>query len=321
MHKNLNIRRGAKLMKGALSVLLALLAIAFLANSIALADNVTESVYKLYIDGTASVTLFIKVPLNADAVNVSIEPGYIDGSALALTPEGTPLYVDIAGSIARIEVYNLTSKIIFTYNAFLGNVSGNTIVVDTIHLGSKGLVILPKEAALVNASGNPQVSLSNGSISLIYSSPGTYKVVFAVLPPSSGTSSQTNVGGGTSPKISNTGVEFGGGFTQLLLWVLGALVVLGSIILYLFVRKHKKIVGGEFSVETGLDERDLMILSALQEGEKSVSELSRFLGLNKSVVWRRVKRLRSMGLLNMKVEKGKTIYGLTELGAKALKKD
>jgi len=306
-------------MKGVASIMLALLTIALLTSSAPSVNNVSESVYKLYIDGTASVTLFINVPVNTDVVNVSIEPGYIDGSALALTSEGSPLYVDIAGSVAKIEVYNLTSRIIFTYSAYLGNVSENTIVVDTIHLISKGLIILPKEAALVNASGNPQVSLSNGSISLIYSDPGTYKVVFAVIPPVSTTISKTSIYEGTSSETSHVSTSFGNSFIQPSLWVLVALVVLGAVVLYLFIRKHKKIVRSEFSVETGLDERDLMILKALREGEKSVSELSRVLGLNKSVVWRRVKRLRGMGLLSMRVEKGKTIYGLTELGAKALK--
>jgi predicted transcriptional regulator len=75
----------------------------------------------------------------------------------------------------------------------------------------------------------------------------------------------------------------------------------------------------DLSLTTGLDERDIAILKALSSGEKSVSDLSRDLNLNKSVVWRRVKRLKDLGLLNMRVEKGKTLYSLTDSGREALR--
>ena len=308
-------------MRYALYALVALMVFCFLTSGISVSGSIAKAVYKLYIDGTASVTLFLNVPINTNVVNVSLEPGYIDGSALALTPNGTPLYVDIVRSMARIEVYNLTSKIIFTYNAYLGNVSENTLVVDLIHLNSAGLIILPKEAALVNASGSPQVSLSNSSISLTYLKPGTYKVVFAILPPISSTTSQVSVGGSSITQAVNTGRKLGFS-SRFYSWLIGSLIILAAAVLaYFFIRRYSRMQVREFSIETGLDERDLMILKALREGNKSVSELSRALGLNKSVVWRRVKRLRSLGFLSMRVEKGKTIYGLTDLGIKALGKD
>jgi CRISPR locus-related DNA-binding protein len=60
---------------------------------------------------------------------------------------------------------------------------------------------------------------------------------------------------------------------------------------------------------SGLDDRDRRILEALREhGPMGVSELSRLLGISKSVVSRKLKKLADMGLVEKTSVKGRPVY-------------
>jgi len=60
---------------------------------------------------------------------------------------------------------------------------------------------------------------------------------------------------------------------------------------------------------SGIDERDREILRALTEaGPMGVSELARKLGLSKSVVSRKLRKLAEMGLVEKKVVDGRPVY-------------
>lgn len=68
----------------------------------------------------------------------------------------------------------------------------------------------------------------------------------------------------------------------------------------------------EFLEHRKLDERDKLILSKLSEKPMSISELARELGLSKSTVWRRVRKLEKQGYVKTREEGKKTIIELTE---------
>lgn len=68
----------------------------------------------------------------------------------------------------------------------------------------------------------------------------------------------------------------------------------------------------EFLEHRKLDERDKLILSKLSEKPMSISELARELGLSKSTVWRRVRKLEKQGYIKTREEGKKTIIELTE---------
>ena len=68
----------------------------------------------------------------------------------------------------------------------------------------------------------------------------------------------------------------------------------------------------EFLEHGKLDERDKLILSKLSEKSMSISELARELGLSKSTVWRRVRKLEKQGYVKTREEGKKTIIELTE---------
>ncbi len=98
-----------------------------------------------------------------------------------------------------------------------------------------------------------------------------------------------------------------------------AACVAGAIAVAYASRKLRRGGGiGDVEVTSGLDERDMMILESLSGGELSLSEIARRVGLNKSVVWRRVNRMMREGYLERRVVKGRTLYRLTVKGLKAV---
>jgi CRISPR locus-related DNA-binding protein len=62
---------------------------------------------------------------------------------------------------------------------------------------------------------------------------------------------------------------------------------------------------------SGLDDRDRKILDVLsREGPMGVSELARRLGISKSVVSRKLRKLAEMGLVEKNVVDGRPVYAV-----------
>jgi len=100
---------------------------------------------------------------------------------------------------------------------------------------------------------------------------------------------------------------------------MGLVAIAVAIVAFLLIKSlRKRPTITEPEVTSGLDDRDIAILSALVGGELSLSDLARKVGLNKSVVWRRVNRMMREGYLERRVVKGKTMYRLTEKGLRAI---
>ncbi len=343
-------------MLGVTTVSIALMLIALTAAVSAYSPTYVET-YVLGADGNASLTVVINGVAGLDNINISLEKGYDPNSVYAFTPEGTPLYVRVADTTATIELLNLSNQVLLTYTARLGNVTNGIIVEYSIHPIARAVVYLPKDAALMGATGNPNVSLSNNTIVLIYDKPGTYTITFSIVPPeikttttvtqvpttSATTSSQTSTtqqtisqptatessslatSSMTTPSTSittsaQTTTQYTKPGTSYWEWVIITIIIIAVVAgVGAYLSRSRGGNSEDLSLTAGLDERDVAILKALSAGEKSVSELSRDLNLNKSVVWRRVKRLKDLGLLSMRVEKGKTLYSLTDSGMEALR--
>ncbi len=71
-------------------------------------------------------------------------------------------------------------------------------------------------------------------------------------------------------------------------------------------------------VKVNLDELDLSILSSLEYGEKSASELRKELEVPKSTVWRRLNRLESEGLIRIKRMDQGSLVRITRKGRRVL---
>ncbi len=310
-----------------LSALLILVIASMILPSFLVVKSDVESVtYRLRVDGTAAITAIVSCPEDTNYVNVSLEEGYVEGSVMAFTKDGTPLYVEVKDYTAVIELFNLSETVILTYDAVVGNVSYEAVVDVKISPTSKSLVYLPHNSALVSASGDPEISAENNTIVLMYPAGGTYEITFMVLPPHTTTQYQTTTpatttsGATTAPE---TKTPSGQGYAPdyLAYIVIGVVIIAVLALVYYFLKisRRGKPEAMEPMITSGLDDRDMLILKVLEGNEMSLSDISRATGLNKSVVWRRVKRLTDLGLLFRRIEKGKTIYGLTDSGKNALK--
>ncbi len=109
--------------------------------------------------------------------------------------------------------------------------------------------------------------------------------------------------------------------------ILGIVVVAVAVVALLLARSHGKsgtasgktpAVTTSISVEDELDDRDMMILRILREGEETISSLSRKTGLSKSVVWRRVQKLIRLGLVEREDRGGSTYLRITREGERKL---
>ncbi len=264
--------------------------------------------YRLSVNGYAEVTVVVKVE-NMSEVRINLEPGYVKGSLTSYSENGTPLYSSVINSSkAVIYTYGLTGTVIIEYLAKVGNVTEGVLVNAVIHPKSRAIVFLPLGAALTYASGGPDIEFVNGSIALIYRSGGVYRIQFIVMPRLGG-------GAGSTSAAPNVGRPLIRPWIPWLLIAAGA----SAILVTAFRRRRLRLEGGEeFEVVSGLDDRDLRILKVLVGGELSLSEIARRVGLNKSVVWRRVNRLMRDGFLERRFSRGRTLYRLTVKGVKAL---
>ena len=275
-------------------------------------QNAVE-IYKLYPNGLAEVTVIVNLKKGVEVCNITAEPRIIPETLQAITSTGLPLYTILQGNVVRVEVFNLSNTVIITYDAQIGNITNGYLVEDELHPFLKATVYLPLNSALVNASGYPNISIVNSTITLRYTTPGTYKIMFITIPISSSTSSSGLETSSSEKWPGNQALLVN---TSLLTWVI---ISLGGIIAGIFaliLRRLRKKVELQFLGK--LDDRDLKILEILKDREMSISELSRALNLNKSVVWRRVKRLKGQNLLELRIDKGRTLYHLTDKGKNLL---
>lgn len=305
-------------------------------------------VYRLDYRGMADVTVIVNAT-GQDYVKLNLEPGFVKGTLTVYTENGTPLYFNISNNVVTIYTYGQVNMLIAEYLAQIGNISEEVIINVTIHPQGSASVFLPQGTALTYVTGDPDINFMNGSIVLLFNKPGTYLIEYAVIPPtqstaiSSGTSSATVITTSGSLSTSTTQVTTQSTSTHLSenqnhlssttssntrsfpeqldqnLPFMGLVAIAVAIVAFLLIKSlRKRPTITEPEVASGLDDRDIAILSALVGGELSLSDLARKVGLNKSVVWRRVNRMMREGYLERRVVKGKTMYRLTEKGLRAI---
>ena len=325
-------------------LLCVLLVVMVLASSVIQGFATTTSfnaryVYRLDYRGMADVTVIVNAT-DQDYVRLSLEPGFVEGTLTVYTENGTPLYFNVSNGVATIYTYGQVGMLIAEYLAQVGNVSEEVIVNATIHPQGPASVFLPQGTALTYVTGDPDINFMNGSIVLLFSKPGMYSIEYAVIPPTqttATTSSTVHSSIITSSESSSTRITTQSSETnssissrssssttpqqQLSQYLpfIGLAVVAAAIVAFLLIKSlRRRPAITEPEVTSGLDDRDLAILSALAGGELSLSDIARKVGLNKSVVWRRVNRMMREGYLERRVVKGRTMYRLTEKGLRAI---
>ncbi len=326
-------------------LLCALLAIIVLAFTTIQGFTVAASfnaryIYRLDYRGMADVTVIVNAT-GQNYVKLSLEPGFVEGTLTVYTENGTPLYFNVSNGVATIYTYGQVGMLIAEYLAQVGNVSEEVIVNATIHPQGPASVFLPRGTALTYVTGNPDINFMNGSIVLLFSKPGTYSIEYAVIPPAQTTtittSSTAHSSVITGSELSSTQITTQSFEThsstssrssnstspqqQLSQYLpfIGLAVAAAAAVAFMLIKSlRRRPAITEPEVTSGLDDRDLAILSALAGGELSLSDIARKVGLNKSVVWRRVNRMMREGYVERRVVKGRTMYRLTEKGLRAI---
>ncbi|PUA33582.1 MAG: hypothetical protein B7O98_03960 [Zestosphaera tikiterensis] len=270
--------------------------------------------YILYEDGTAMVTLFVSNIEGENVIYLPLEKGYNQYTLRVLQDSiPSPFNITSDGRL-MIEVSGVTSVIV-EYEASLGTLINDSIVEVNLNPFTQAVVVLPPNAALLYFSGKPQIDVeSNGitNVILSYSEGGSYTIKFVPIPGGATVTSPSK-----PPTQQTTQAPAGGGMITFLVGGSAIAVAVALLLLFIFLRRRGEPIEPEMHV--GLDERDLKLLKILERGEVSLAELAKESGLNKSVVWRRMKRLSDEGLVEQRYEKGKLVFKLTVKGIKKLK--
>lgn len=271
--------------------------------------------YVLYPDGHADIKVICNVS-GRDFLELKLEKGYVDETITVFSDSGMPLpYILEADGRIIINTSNL-SNVTIEYEAVVGNVLTEVQVNVLISPLGPAEVILPLNSALLYFSGSPRIATVSDPtgkqlyIVLSYEKAGAYELSFLLLPR---TETFTE-----KPSTQTTPPVGAGTFNMLVLILVGvaAIALLGYFIMRRRLEKAPEI---EPLLEYGFDERDKAILKTLGGGEATLSDLSKLTGLNKSVVWRRLERLRELGYVEKGYSRGKSIYRLTQKGLKILK--
>lgn len=272
--------------------------------------------YVLYPDGHADIKVICNVS-GREFLELKLERGYVNETITVFSDSGMPLpYMLEADGRIIINTSNLSSVII-EYDAVVGNVFTEVQVNVLINPLGPAEVILPLNSALLYFSDSPQITTVSDPtgkqfyIVLSYEEAGTYELSFLLLP-------RTETFTGTPGTQTTSPPAEAGTFNMFVLILVGvaAVALLGYFIMRRRLEKTPEI---EPLLEYGFDERDKAILKILGNGEATLSDLSKATGINKSVVWRRLERLRELGYVEKGYSRGKSIYRLTQKGLKTLK--
>lgn len=272
--------------------------------------------YVLYPDGHADIKVICNVS-GRDFLELKLEDGYVSETIIVFSDSGMPLpHVLEADGRIIIDTSNL-SMVIIEYEAIVGSVFAEVQVDVFINPLGPAEVILPLNSALLYFNGSPRVATvgdpagKQSYIVLSYEKAGAYELSFLLLP-------QTDTFTGTPGTQTTTPPGVTGMFNMYVLVLVG--VAAAALLGYFIMRKgFKKASEVEPLLEHGFDERDKAILKALSYGETTLSDLSRMTRLNKSVVWRRLEKLRELGYVEKSYSRGESVYVLTQKGLKILK--
>ncbi len=273
--------------------------------------------YILYPDGHADIKIVCNVT-GKEFLELRLEKGYVS-ETITVFSDSMPLPYALEPDGRIIINTSYLNNVVIEYEAIVGNVTAEVQVNVFINPLGPADVILPLNSALLYFTDSPQIAAVSDPTSkqfyivLSYGSAGTYELRFLLLPRTETETSVVTPGTQPSPPTGGVGIS-----NTLVLTLVG--VAAAALLGYFIMRRRlKKAPEIEPLLEYGFDERDKAILRTLSKGEATLSDLSKAIGLNKSVIWRRLERLRELGYVEKGYSRGKSIYRLTQKGLKTLK--
>lgn len=299
-------------------IILTYVSLLLLASLTLKASSDLKYTYILYPDGHADIKVVCNVS-GKELLELKLEKGYIGETITVFSDNGMPLPYTLEPDGRIIINTSYLSNVTIEYEAVVGNITAEVQVNVFINPLGPAEVILPLNSALLYFSGSPQIATVSDPtgkqfyIILSYSKAGTYELSFLLLP-------RTETFTETPTPSSQTSQHPGGeGVLGTPVFILVGIAV-AALLGYFIIRKRlEKAPEVEPLLEYGFDDRDKAILKTLGSGEATLSDISKAIGLNKSVVWRRLERLRELGYVEKGYSRGKSIYRLTQKGLKTLK--
>jgi len=270
--------------------------------------------YVVNDDGSVNVTYIINVTSAPTTVPIKFEgPPLI---ATATLPSGITVPISTNGTYASILVMvNGTLKISYiTLN--MTSKSGETWVL-RIRSPSEAYIILPPDATPISFDVTPNVTIVDNNVAFVLP-PGAHKITYVLVPMISSTTSTTAISATSTSSttavagsgVSSTTKSFSTTSTKtytsatpvsksrnIYFISAGIIAVVIIVIAVLLARRGKGSNVNANLVLDVLDERDRSILDALKEGPKTASELMRLTGIPKTALYRRLKKLLGMNLI------------------------
>lgn len=261
-------------------------------------------------DGSVNVTYTINVTSAPTTVSIKFESSPL--IATATLPSGITIPISTNNTLTSIDIMeNGTLKVSYiTLNLTSKN---GEIWVLKINPPSKAYVILPPDATPISFDVIPKVTIIDNAVTFVLP-PGSHKITYVLVPilttttsttaPTSTSSTTAVIGSGTSssatriPSTSTKTYVSTAPRNRKSYFILGGAIAVIVVIVatLLLARRNDSDIKASLVTES-LDERDKSILNALKDGPKTASELKKLTGIPKTALYRRLKKLLNMNLI------------------------
>lgn len=164
-------------------IIILLLVILSTLTSIVLAQSLTYT-YRLDSSGVATVTIIATNLSGLYTYQLRLDKGVIPETVSVVNATtGEPVPTNLTGDVLTIYLMNMTSSVIITYTAVVGNLTAEGYVDAVVSPQGPSNIVLPNGAALLYFNGSPSITMKGLVIVLTYSTAGTYEVKYLLPPP------------------------------------------------------------------------------------------------------------------------------------------
>ncbi len=148
-----------------------------------LAQSLTYT-YRLDSSGVATVTIIATNLSGLYTYQLRLDRGVIPETvSIVNATTGEPVPTNLTGDVLTIYLMNMTSSVIITYTAVVGNLTAEGYVDAVVSPQGPSNIVLPNGAALLYFNGSPSITMKGSVIVLTYSTAGTYEVRYLLPPP------------------------------------------------------------------------------------------------------------------------------------------
>lgn len=261
------------------------------------AYTVESTIINVYEDGSVLIIHHISISIPPEKFNIKLlgQPVYIEARSL-----GTPIPVEVTNNTAYITAPGDEVTIEYLVSALTNKVGENWVL--SYMSPYSTTVILPENTMIYEINPkNFDLTLVNETVGFIFP-PGSVEIKYILIPqvPSGGS--------GTTPQPSSSPASFLQTLinTEILTWL--GVIIIACIAAYLLLKRLRSPLSNE-EIYGSLDARDNKILNTLSKyGEMTAKELIEKTRIPKTPLYRRLRKLSALGLIESVSKAGITYY-------------